>query len=96
VHPKEMKFITKYGDSVYRISQYSPSRDQEGEPWVSVMPSVALGEGGGHGLFANRNFLKGEIVGKYVGRILGTVDNKENQNYVNQLSNKNDKIIVIN
>jgi hypothetical protein len=102
MYTKEMKFITEYTGSphvyrAFRISQHSPSHDQDGQPWVSVMPSVAVRRGGGHGLFADRNFTKGEIVGKYVGRILGKVDDTENQKYVDRLSHaEHDKIVVIN
>lgn len=57
---------------IYRkmtVTQNGQARDRW-VPWALVRESVAV-RGGGKGLFAAKGFHKGDLIGRYVGHILG-------------------------
>lgn len=65
------------------------------EMWVVYRPSLVPGIG--KGLVAARNFRKDDVLGRYIGKILGKETDKNIRNRVNRLSNtpNGDSLVVI-
>ena len=69
------------GDQRHVYRRVSAARSRTWVPWVMVAPSP----GRGKGVFALRDFAPGEIIGKYVGRILGHTTNRGARRQTNLL-----------